>query len=127
MSPQEELQSAQATPPKRKPRILWATVYCLLDTSSGASISAREMLRALALRGYDVAILGATIFDDPKGVTRLKDHLADLKKNIGQVITAKDGPLVHKVFVTEATARRAMTSREESRWRGLYAAMLDRF
>ena len=33
---------------KDKPRFLWANVYCLLDSSSGASLLVREMLRQLA-------------------------------------------------------------------------------
>jgi len=31
-----------------KPRLLWANVYCLLDSLSGASMLVREILRQLA-------------------------------------------------------------------------------
>ena len=31
----------------RKPRLLWANAFCLLDTSSGASMSVRQMLLQL--------------------------------------------------------------------------------
>jgi len=50
-----------------KPRILWANAYCLMDTSSGASMSVREILKQLAVRGFDVCILGATNFDSESG------------------------------------------------------------
>ncbi|WP_280565432.1 hypothetical protein, partial [Chromohalobacter sp. 48-RD10] len=67
----------------RKPRILWANPYCLLDTSSGASMSIREMLRQLAERGYDIGVVGATSFDAPKGthrLTRIWDELQDYQE-----------------------------------------------
>lgn len=53
-------------------KILWANRYCLLDTSGGASLSARQMLVQLKRRGWDVRILGATIFDSERGMTLLK-------------------------------------------------------
>jgi hypothetical protein len=56
---------------KRKPRILWANPFCLLDTSSGASMTVRQMLLQLVARGYEVQVLGATVFDSPKGMGRL--------------------------------------------------------
>jgi hypothetical protein len=37
---------------RRKPRLLWANLYCLLDTSSGASMSVRQMLMQLVQAGY---------------------------------------------------------------------------
>ena len=58
----------------RKPRVLWANSYCLLDTSSGASISVREMLLQLAVNGYEVAVLGATVFDSEKGLSKLPSN-----------------------------------------------------
>lgn len=53
---------------KRKPRLLWANPSCLLDTSSGASMTVRQMLLQLAACGYEIQVLGATVFDNPKGM-----------------------------------------------------------
>lgn len=38
----------------RKPRLLWASAYCLLDTCSGTSMATREMLRQRVAHGYEV-------------------------------------------------------------------------
>jgi hypothetical protein len=44
--------------PVPKMKILWASVFSLLDTSSGAAIAIREMLMQLVHRGHEVDILG---------------------------------------------------------------------
>jgi hypothetical protein len=58
--------------PSRTPKILWANTYCLLDTSSGAAMSVRQMLLQLVKQGYEVRILGATNFDHECGTTGRK-------------------------------------------------------
>ena len=55
-----------------KPLLLWAKVYCLLDTSSVAAFEVREMLRQLVAHGYPVGVLGATVFDHERGTLRLQ-------------------------------------------------------
>jgi len=44
-------------------RILWVTRNCLLDHSSGASLSAKEMLTSLLRRGANITVVSATTFD----------------------------------------------------------------
>jgi len=112
---------------QRKPRILWANVYCMLDTSSGASMAVREMLRQLVLRGFEVGIVGATVFDVERGIYRLKEHWDEIKNKKGQFINVNDGPLKHQLLITANTARDAMTSREEGLWHGYYVRTLDQF
>ena len=58
----------------RPPRLLWACPYCLLDTSSGCSMSVRELLRQLKNRGFDVYILSSTIFDREAGTLLLREN-----------------------------------------------------
>ncbi|MCT8469811.1 glycosyltransferase family 4 protein [Chromohalobacter canadensis] len=111
----------------RKPRILWANPFCLLDTSSGASMSIREMLRQLAARGYEVGIVGATSFDAPKGVHRLRGVWDELQGYQGKVVRFQDDPLIHDVVVTNSTVRSQMTASEESAWLNLYTKYLDSF
>lgn len=116
-----------APSPSRKPRLLWATPFCLLDTSSGASLSVREMLRQLVARGYDVQILGCTIFDNPKGANLLQQIWQRTPARAGQIFIARDGELEHQLLVTGNTYRESMTSEEENRWHQQYAYLLDSF
>lgn len=111
----------------KKPRLLWANLYSLMDTSSGASMAIREMLFQLIKHGYEVAVLGATVFDNPKGITRHKDKWSSIKSHEGKVIDIQDGPLRHKQLVTTSTIRETMTAKEESIWFSYYCAMLKRF
>ena len=111
--------------PERKPRLLWANVYCLLDTSSGASLSVREMLRQLAFRGWEIAILGATVFDHKDGMRGLSAHWERIAEK--KVVHLFDDPLQHELLVVSSTLRDDMSCREESRWLSLYVRKLETF
>ena len=111
----------------RKPRLLWANPYCLLDTSSGASMSIREMLRQLVAQGYEVKILGGTLFDNPKGANRLQQIWQGMPVQVGQFFDAADGELIHQLLVTANTFRDELASREENAWLGQYVYLLDSF
>lgn len=126
---QAETSTATDPPAQRKPRILWANVYCLVDTSSGASMAVREMLVQMALRGYEIAIIGATVFDAPKGVTKLADSLDQARDNRAttRFLHVRDEPLTHKLVITGETARHLMTSEEEGIWYALYVHTLEEF
>lgn len=122
-----ETPSALSPSSPRKPRLLWACPWCLLDTSSGASISARQMLLQLVEQGYEVAILGATIFDAEKGVLRLREHWEAIETNRKKFIKINDGPLTHTLLVTKSTVRNDMTAEEEGLWYGGYVSVLNDF
>jgi glycosyltransferase involved in cell wall biosynthesis len=113
----------------RKPRILWANSYCLLDTSSGASMAVREMLLQLERQGFEVAILGATVFDTPKGITRLKDMWPEVERarDQGRLVRVQDGPLAHDLVPTASTHRDLMTNGECSIWLSQYLSKLKSF
>lgn len=115
------------TTQKRKPRLLWANPFCLLDTSSGASMTVRQMLLQLVARGYEVQVLGATVFDNPKGMGRLKEQYPDLNANLHQLIEAEDGPLNHQLVVSYSYNRNHFTAHEEGLWYSQYLYMLDSF
>ena len=83
----------------RAPRILWVTRNCLIDNTSGASLSAREMLRQLVSRGYEVEILGATVFDAGEGAPELRQELDKVEKP-GTSISLPDGSLKHTLIKT---------------------------
>ncbi|MCP1305485.1 glycosyltransferase [Halomonas sp. R1t8] len=112
---------------KRKPRLLWANPFCLLDTSSGASMTVRQMLHQLVAKGYEVQVLGATVFDNPKGMGKLKEQYSDIHANLHQLIKAEDGPLTHQLLVTYSTNRNHLTTHESSLWYSQYTNLLDHF
>jgi glycosyltransferase involved in cell wall biosynthesis len=99
----------------------------LLDVSSGASMSVRQMLLQLQRAGWDVSILGATVFDDKRGTTRLTEHWTKIRRRPGQFVDVKDGALVHRLIVTAGAKRAEMTSREESAWYHGYVQTLEQF
>ncbi len=121
-----ESEEDSLTTPYRKPRILWASLYSLLDTSSGAAIDAREMLRQLSFNGYDVAIAGATIFDSENGLSRLPEQW-NTNLNPDKVCKVIDTPLCHQLVITKSTNRAVITSLELDQWYALYVHMLDTF
>lgn len=122
-----ETASSSVANPTRGSRLLWANVYCLLDSSSGASASVRVLLRQLMSNGYDVSIIGATIFDHERGATRLQQAWEEIQKRKGGVVNIQDDALLHRLVVTARTQRAAMTSKEEAVWFSLYRTVLDEF
>jgi len=118
--------SSTASQP-RKPRLLWANPFCLMDTSSGASMTVRQMLLQLVASGYEVQVLGATIFDNPKGMGRLKEQFPDLSAHLHQLIEAEDGPLTHQLVVSYSHNRNHVTTHEEGLWYSQYLYLLDSF
>lgn len=116
-----------STAQKRKPRLLWATPFCLMDTSSGASMTVRQMLLQLVASGYEVQVLGATVFDNPKGMGRLKEQFPNLSNQLHQLIKADDGPLTHQLVVSYSHNRNHFTAHEEGLWYSQYLYMLDSF
>lgn len=119
--------SLSTAPQKRKPRLLWANPFCLLDTSSGASMTVRQMLHQLVKNGYEVQVLGCTIFDNPKGMGLLKDQYPDFKNSLHQLIEVEDGDLSHQLVVTARTTRNHLTTHEEGLWHSQYLYLLDSF
>lgn len=119
--------TSSSTTQKRKPRILWANPFCLLDTSSGASMTVRQMLLQLVARGYEVQVLGATVFDNPKGMGRLKEQFPDLNAHLHQLVEVEDGPLTHQLVVGCSHNRNHFTTHEEGLWHSQYLYLLDSF
>lgn len=108
----------------RKPRLFWANYYCLLDTSSGASINVRQMLLQLQEAGFEILVLGATIFDAENGQTHLLPHAQALQAQQGALVDIQDGPLTHKLLITEHWQRAQMRHAEIDTWHGVYRTLL---
>ena len=111
----------------RPSRILWACPYCLLDTSSGCSMSCRDLLRQLKGHGIDVYILSSTVFDRENGALLLRDHWDMLQKNCGKMIDVEDGDLVHHIIPVKSTDRYSMTCREEGTFYAYFIQALNTF
>ena len=59
-------------------RLLFASIHCYLDPSSGAALCTREMLELLAVRGMDCRVLTVGVLD-PERETSLNELLATLE------------------------------------------------
>lgn len=90
-------------------------------------MTVRQMLLQLAAHGYDVQVLGATVFDNPKGMGRLKEQYPDLNARLHQLIEAEDGPLTHQLVVSYSHNRNHFTTHEEGLWYNQYLYLLDSF
>lgn len=55
-------------------------------------MSVREQLRQLHNLGWDIRVLGATIFDSPNGMTRLSEHWEKIKQSRSKIVIVNDGP-----------------------------------
>lgn len=108
----------------RPPRILWATRNCLVDNTSGASLSAREMLLQLADRGCEIEIVGATIFEGGEGPPELRAQL-DTVDRPGTLLNLPDGPLKHILVKTASPQMRDMRIYELDKLYSLYLNRLE--
>lgn len=109
------------------PKLLWANLYCLLDRSSGASISVREQLRGLAGQGFEVRVLGASVFDDEGGARALGETWERIRAARGKLVSVEDGALAHELLVTGSTRRGQVLAMEEAAWFGRYCSVLESF
>jgi glycosyltransferase involved in cell wall biosynthesis len=89
-------------------------------------MSVREMLRQLAGNGYEVEVIGATIFDTESGMSALPQ---EWKKRLAttDILELNDSPLRHKLLMTNSHQRDAMTALEEAKWYEFYLHTLDTF
>ncbi|WP_197703495.1 CDP-glycerol glycerophosphotransferase family protein [Halomonas sp. hl-4] len=85
------------------------------------------MLLQLVAHGYEVQVLGATVFDNAKGMGRLKEQFSNLNDYLHQLIEAEDGTLTHQLVVSYSHNRNHFTTHEEGLWYGQYLYLLDSF
>jgi glycosyltransferase involved in cell wall biosynthesis len=108
-------------------KILWASRYCLLDGSSGASISVREILRRFSKSGHEVRIVGASIFDDERGRSALGIDWENLEASDKKILRFTDGQITHLVVKTRSWRSSEMKLDECNLLYSLYTSELDSF
>lgn len=107
-------------------KLLWITDRCLLDTSSGASLSVRQQLVQLQKRQWQVKVVGATVFDASCGRLLLKDYWQTIAGNTTVQILDPLG-LSHYLLVTKHCLSRDFTLSEANQLFNIYLHYLDSF
>ena len=106
----------------RSLRILFASPYCLLDTTSGAAIATRELLDQLVRLGFPCSTVTASIFDPIRQVS-LDEMVAqfsaaipsrrDLSEN-GFFVEVSHNGITHTILKTRQSQRKFLTPQEEA-------------
>ena len=105
-------------------KILWASPNTLLDTSNGAAITIREYLHQLSARGWEIRILGGTVFVNQHGMSGLREFWNSAFKQKGDFVNYQDGSLIHRLMVTQQARRVLLYSYELEKWFEEYRKML---
>jgi glycosyltransferase involved in cell wall biosynthesis len=111
----------------RKPRVLWASLYCLLDTSSGAAIAAKEILKQLKKNGFDIQIITCSIFDNANGKIFLDEYLINNNSKENSTIVIKNEQLLHNIVLTKDHARNKINKTELHNFYTNYIKNLNNF
>ena len=113
-------------------KILFATANCLLDPSSGASISCRSILEGLAERGHRVTAFSATIFDRPQFSTpdEFLQHIGarGLGKSLGKGSKLRglnQNSINYLILPTRAQRRMHVTCSEEMQHQATFKKLVE--
>ena len=109
------------------PKLLWITMNSLLDTSSGASMSIRELLKNLASVGWDIKTLTATCFDVPTGQSMLDEYHDISQIEDHSYFKVTDSNIEHKIFKTPTSDRAKITTGTEALFWRLTQVELESF
>lgn len=109
---------------ENKPSILFASPMNILDITSGAALSMRTFLAALASRGLKATALQATLFDSTHGgehVIQAGETQKDKK-----ILRSKVLGVEHYIVKTESTFRPKMTCDEQERYLNLFRSFVKK-
>lgn len=111
---------------KQKYKILWVCHYCLMDSTSGASKSVRQMLHSLQSIGFEVEAIGCTVFDSPLGVSGLGvDKLSEPEQRT--IMNYYDNGINHELVLTRSTVRDLVTADETQQFYDRYISKINDF
>ncbi len=99
--------------PDGRPSILFAAPMNILDITSGAALSMRTLLSALASRGFRAVALQASLFDSEQGAEHVIEAGAGEAVKDKQILRSMVLGVEHLIVRTKATKRPDMTSQEE--------------
>lgn len=102
---------APSAPPDNRPGVLYVCPMNVLDITSGAALSMRTMLSALAKRGFRVVALQAQVFDSAQGAEHVIAAGEQAKDKA--IMRAQVLGVEHLIVRTKAVRRQDMTSQEE--------------
>lgn len=106
--------------------VLFLSSMCLLDTSSGAALSVRAFLTALAGAGFRCLSFTASLFDPPYEVPLAPvlgpEAVPETAK--GKLLILRDADITHHVFLTRSTQGRNLSTEERRRMEALFARHL---
>jgi glycosyltransferase involved in cell wall biosynthesis len=116
-----------ANPGAPRGRIAFCCVMNALDPDSGAAISVRSILEALAAAGHEVSSFSASIFD-PNGEVSFRPALgreAAKPENRGKVLHTERNGVSHRVFLTASSQRQNLTEEEKQRIAARWAGIVE--
>ena len=103
-------------------RILFASPYCLLDTTNGAALATRELLEQLIRRGFSCEAVTASVFDTTRQIllyeviTRHNAIIVTQRKLTDKATSVEVlfNGLTHTILKTARSNRMHLTPEEES-------------
>jgi len=122
LNPQRMNSTDSTDPGSKQPSILFASPMNILDITSGAALSMRTFLSAMAARGFRAVALQATLFDSVQGgehVLKAGEQHKDKKILRTQVLGVE-----HIIVRTAASRRPDMTCDEQERYLNCFRAEL---
>lgn len=110
------------------PKILWVSPFSLHDTTSGAAVDAKYMLKALRRRGFDIWVLNAFIFDSKRGAIQTFGDLDQMFAQDSSALTVFDEDEIHYIYTRTAhTAELLMSMLECQLFYSTFCQILDEF
>ena len=114
------------TDPSPQGTVLFLSTMCLLDATSGAALSVRAFLAALAEAGVRCLSYSAAVFDPPREVPLAPilgpQAVPDAAK--GKVLIFDKAGIRHHIFLTRSTQGRNFSDAEQIRMRALFLHQL---
>ena len=114
------------TDPAPRGTVLFLSTMCLLDPTSGAAISVRAFMTALAEAGIRCLSYTAALFDPPQEVplAPILGPQAVPGTAKGKVLIFEKAGITHHVFLTRSTQGRHFSAEEQARMRALFQRQL---
>lgn len=114
-------------------KVLFASLYCLLDPSSGSAISCRLILEGLAARGHSAQAISSIIFGRPQ-FSSPKQFLQHVKaRPLGAVSSQRPklwelerNGVTYLISPSQAQQRMNMTCGEENYFQNAFKALVEK-